>query len=68
MLTTKQVQNQLGVTRQTLYLWRKQGIIAVIKKKNGRILWDENEILRLKKKLKEDKPIKKEKTNYETSI
>lgn len=32
MLTTKQVQNQLGVTRQTLYLWRKQGIIAVIKK------------------------------------
>ncbi|WP_260308424.1 helix-turn-helix domain-containing protein [Lactobacillus johnsonii] len=33
MLTTKQVQNQLGVTRQTLYLWRKQGIIAVIKEK-----------------------------------
>ncbi|BDR60177.1 DNA adenine methylase [Lactobacillus xylocopicola] len=65
MLTTKQVQIKLNVTRQTLYLWRKQGRITTIKKKNGQILWNESKVLELKSKRERESNTKNKKMNFE---
>ena len=65
MLTTKQAQVKLNVTRQTLYLWRKQGLITVSKKKDGQILWDEFKLLELKHKKEKKNNTKKNKDTFE---
>ncbi|MFB6351796.1 MAG: helix-turn-helix domain-containing protein [Bradymonadaceae bacterium] len=43
MLKTKEVTEILGVTRQTLYRWRKKGVGPPCKKVQGTVRYPEND-------------------------
>ncbi|WP_432227024.1 DNA adenine methylase [Limosilactobacillus fermentum] len=65
MMTTKQAEEKLSVTRQTLYLWRKQGLITVSRRQNGQILWDELKLLELKNKREKQNNTQSNKGTFE---
>lgn len=44
MPNTNDIEKKFHISRQTIYLWRKNGLIKVKKDWNGRLLWDENAI------------------------
>lgn len=40
MMTTQEAVEMLGVSRQTLYLWRRQGLISIPRDDRGHLIWD----------------------------
>lgn len=62
MLTTVQVQKELGVSRQTLYAWRKMGIVEVGKRPDGRLAWNDEAVAELRDRMGSDGQLRTAKT------
>lgn len=57
LVTAARVKELFGVSRVTMYRWRKLGIVTEYKTPTGKIRYDEQELLKLAKKINEEKVI-----------